>query len=95
MASTPVWPDVHEEEIRKSLEATPCAGSTIGAKLEEEARIHSRRDLGWRFFPEGDTTSAERAYRISKSMEIRYRWSVDHTGKTEALTDQAKSLCQP
>lgn len=93
--SPAVWPDAHEEEIRRLLEGTACAGSTIGAKLEEEARIHSRRDLGWRFFPEAETTAVERAYRISKSMEIRYRWNVDHSGKAQAVTDQAKNLCQP
>ena len=95
VASTSARSDTHEDEIKRSLEATACAGSTIGVKLEEEARIHSRRDLGWRFFPEGDATAAERAYRISKSMEVRYRWNVDHAGKVEAMTDQAKSLCQP
>lgn len=88
-----VWADAHDTGAQHRIEATPCAGATIGAKLDEEARIHSRRDLGWRFFPGEGYMDAERAFRVSKGMEIRYRWRVDAAGKTEPQTDSARELC--
>ncbi len=90
---TPSLGDTHDVEARHKVEATPCAGATLGQRLEEESRFHSRRDLGWRFFPGEGYMDAERALRVSKSMEIRYRWRVDAAGKVEALTDSARELC--
>lgn len=87
--------DTHEEQAQKTVEAMPCRGTTVGALLEQESRTHSRRDLGWRFFPEGETLDIERSFRVSKSMEVRFRWKVDHASQVQAVTDAAKSLCQP
>lgn len=87
--------DAHEDMARQAIEQLPCGAGTVGARLEEETRIHSRRDLGWRSFQEGDNLDLERAFRVSKSMEIRFRWRVDHAGHAEALTDPARNLCTP
>lgn len=86
--------DTHDVEAQHKIEATPCGGTTIGERLADETRIHSRRDLGWRFFPGSGYMDVERALRVSKSMEIRYRWRVDESGTVAALTEPAQELCQ-
>jgi hypothetical protein len=86
--------DSHDAEAQKRIEATPCGGTTLGERLAEETRIHSRRDLGWRFFPSSGYMDVERALRVSKSMEIRYRWRVDDSGKVEAENEAAQGLCR-
>ncbi|GAB6047248.1 hypothetical protein JCM19379_10720 [Methyloparacoccus murrellii] len=95
LSSLAALADMHEDQARLNIEAMPCGNGTLGARLEEESRTHSRRDLGWRFFPEGDSLTVERAFRISKSMEARYRWQVDHDAHITPISDAAKSLCAP
>ena len=85
--------DTHEEKAQQRVEALPCGDKTVGGRLAEEARAHSQRDLGWRFFREGDDLDVERAFRLTKSMEIHYRWRVHHTGDVSAVTEHAKKLC--
>lgn len=76
------------------VEAAACGASTVGARLAEEMRSHSRRDLGWRAFPGSDATDLERSARVSKSLDIRYRWRVDGAGRVEPVSEAAKSLCR-
>lgn len=95
LPSLRVLADMHEDQARQQIEAQPCGSATLGARLDEESRTHSRRDLGWRYFAEGENLIVERAFRISKSMEERYRWQVDHALKVEPANDAAKSLCVP
>lgn len=90
-----VLADMHEDQARQKIEAQPCGSTTLGARLDEESRAHSRRDLGWRYFAEGENLIVERAFRISKSMEERYRWQVDHALNVGPANDAAKSLCLP
>lgn len=86
--------DTHEEKAQRVVEALVCGDSTVAARLNEESRIHSRRDLGWRFFSYGEEVDVERAFRISKSMEIRYRWKVTQGGQTQPVTEPARDLCK-
>lgn len=86
--------DTHEEKAQYLVEALVCGGSTVAARLNEESRIHSRRDLGWRFFSYGEEVDVERAFRISKSMEIRYRWKVSPGGQIQPVTESARDLCK-
>lgn len=95
LPSLRVMADMHEDQARQKIEAKPCGSATLGARLDEESRTHSRRDLGWRYFAEGENLIVERAFRISKSMEERYRWQVDHALNVEPANDAAKSLCAP
>lgn len=77
------------------VEASACAGTTVGQRLQEEIQSHSRRDLGWRVFVEDDRRDLERSLRISKAMEARYRWRIDAAGKIEPVSDAARQLCAP
>lgn len=87
--------DTHENQAQQKLEAMPCGSSTLGDRLEEISHTHSRRDLGWRFFPEGEALVLERAFRVSKSMDMKYRWQVDHDFQIKPISGAAQSLCQP
>lgn len=91
----PVLADQHEDEAQQAVVGMACGSATVGAMLDQEARAHSRRDLGWRFFPDGDNLDVERSFRVSKSMEVRFRWKVDHSGHVMPVTESAKSLCKP
>jgi hypothetical protein len=87
--------DMHEDQARQKIEAQPCGSATVGVRLDEQSLTHSRRDLGWRYFAEGENLIVERAFRISKSMEERYRWQVDHAFNVAPASDASKSLCLP
>lgn len=86
--------DSHDSEVQAKIESLACGDAMVGHRLSEEIRIHSRRDLGWRFFPEDKYIDAERGLRVSKSMEIRYRWRIDGNGRILPESDAAKKLCQ-
>lgn len=90
---SPVDADTHEESAQQRLEAMSCGEVTVGKRLAEAARAHAQRDLGWRFFREGEDLDVERAFRLTKSMEIRYRWRVTHAGGIVAISDHARTLC--
>ena len=95
LASFELRGDTHEDQAQQAVEALPCAGGTVATRLNEVAQTHSRRDLGWRFFSEGENLVVERAFRVSKSMEVKYRWQVDHALQVKPVSDAALSLCQP
>jgi hypothetical protein len=95
LASFDLWADTHEDKAQQAVEAMPCSGATVASRLEEVSHTHSRRDLGWRFFSEGENLVVERAFRVSKSMEVKYRWQVDHALQVKPVSDTAQSLCQP
>lgn len=95
LLGSPLLPaDSHDEAAQQKIEAMPCGGTTLGERLAEETHIHSRRDLGWRFFPGSGYMDVERSLRVSKSMEIRYRWRVNDAGQVEARNEAAQGLCQ-
>lgn len=45
-------------------------------------KFHSRsqRDLGWQVFQEQNQYDVERAFLMSKSMQLRFRWDVNAKG---------------
>jgi hypothetical protein len=85
---------VDRAEAIRQVEAVTCGGSTVGARLQEEISAHSRRDLGWQVFSSDETTDIERALRVSKSMDLRYRWRLSASGSVEAQSEAAKKLCE-
>lgn len=87
-------PAMDEATATARVEGATCGASTVGARLADELRSHSRRDLGWRAFPGDNAVDLERSARVSKSMDIRYRWRVDGAGRVEAVSEAAKSLCR-
>ncbi len=82
-----------ESAAIRALEAKACGLSTIGERLGEEIRGHSRRDLGWRLFDEDGHYDLERSLRVSKSMEVRFRWRVYDNGTVEPMSEPARRLC--
>ncbi|MGY6277161.1 hypothetical protein [Methylomonas sp. MgM2] len=67
-------------------------GETVDELLDHKIRP-SRRDLGWRVFETDDGYIVERAFLVSKSMEIRYRWHVDAQGTIYAANSRTENLC--
>jgi len=67
-------------------------GETVDELLDHKIRP-SRRDLGWRVFEADDGYIVERAFLVSKSMEIRYRWHVDTQGTIYAANSRTENLC--
>ena len=82
-----------EASAARALEAKPCGTGTIGGRLDDEIRGHSRRDLGWRMFVGTGYYDLERSLRVSKSMEMRFRWRVLDNGSVEPLSEPAQRLC--
>lgn len=67
-------------------------GQTVDEVLDHKARP-SRRDLGWRVFETDDGYVVERAFMVSKAMEIRYRWHVSAQGEIYAENSRSENLC--
>jgi len=86
--------DGHDLEALQTVESLRCGNTTLALRMADQARIHSRRDLGWRFYPGDNYIDVERAMRVSKSMETRYRWRVWATGSVEAISSPAQQLCE-
>jgi (2Fe-2S) ferredoxin len=67
-------------------------GATVEQLLDKELKP-SHRDLGWRVFARDEGFDVERAFLVSKSMELRYRWRVDAAGRGQAVSERAQKLC--
>ena len=80
--------------VAKGLVTThSCAhGESVDEVLDRKVRP-SRRDLGWRVFEADDGYIVERAFMVSKSMEIRYRWHVSSQGEVYAENSRTENLC--
>jgi len=75
------------------VRAQPCVnGENIDDLLKQKAR-HSQRDLGWHVYSSDDGLEVERAYMVSKAMEIRYRWRVTADGHVFPANKRAEELC--
>jgi len=81
-------------QVAKALVTTQTCtnGETVDELLDHKIRP-SRRDLGWRVFEDDDGYIVERAFLVSKSMEIRYRWHVDGHGAIFATNSRTENLC--
>lgn len=71
---------------------TCLQNETVDQWLNHKLRP-SHRDLGWRVFKEEVGYIVERAFLVSKSMEIRYRWHVDEQGAIFPDNSRAENLC--
>lgn len=71
-----------------------CSGNdNVDAFLSRKSR-HSQPDMGWRVFATDDGGfDVERAFMISKAMEIRYRWHVNDQGAIHPVNRRAEDLC--
>lgn len=67
-------------------------GQTVDEVLDHKVRP-SRRDLGWRVFETDGGYVVERAFMVSKAMEIRYRWHVSAQGEIYAENSRSENLC--
>lgn len=83
-------PDVAEEMVKSQS----CQGSdNVDALLSRKSR-HSQPDMGWRVFgTEDGGFDVERAFMVSKAMEIRYRWHVNDQGEIHPVNRRAEELC--
>lgn len=66
---------------------------TIDQALEHTVKTNSQRDNGWRSFQEDDYVDVERAFMVSKAVELRYRWRVGNDGSILAKSERAEKLC--
>lgn len=81
------------QTARELVISQACSnGETVDEFLDHKIRP-SRRDLGWRVFEADNGYIVERAFLISKSMEIRYRWHVDTQGSIYAENSRSENLC--
>ena len=93
--STTAVADFSDTDARQWVKIQPCtAGATVNQLLDQKIR-GSHRDLGWRVFADDSARvfDVERAVLVSKSMELRYRWRVDASGRIQAVTERAQNLC--
>lgn len=80
-------------EAESIVKNQPCAVSeTIDQFLDHKLKP-SHRDLGWRVFARDDGFDVERAFLVSKSMELRYRWRVGASGEPQPVSERAQGLC--
>lgn len=83
-------PNLAEERVRTQT----CQGDdNVDAFLSRKSR-HSQPDMGWRVFGTDDGGfDVERAFMVSKAMEIRYRWHVSGQGEISPVNRRAEELC--
>lgn len=81
------------DEAEQMVKNQPCKeGETVAQYLEHKLSS-SHRDLGWRVYTEEDGIQVERAFLVSKSMELRYRWRVESGGAIRPVSERAAGLC--
>jgi hypothetical protein len=76
------------------VKSQSCIGDdNVDAFLSRKSR-HSQPDMGWRVFgTEEGGFDVERAFMVSKAMEIRYRWHVSDQGEIHPVNRRAEELC--
>ncbi|MCX7085595.1 MAG: hypothetical protein NTY69_08655 [Methylococcales bacterium] len=79
-----------EEKVKNAI----CLdGLSIEQVLIDKFHSRSQRDLGWQVFKEQDQYDVERAFLMSKSMQLRFRWHVNAEGVISPDAGRAESLC--
>jgi hypothetical protein len=82
-----------DTKTAQTVKTQPCKnGETVDQYLDHKLSA-AYRDLGWRVFPAANGVDVERAFLVSKLMELRYRWRVDGIGQVQAVTEGAQNLC--
>ena len=85
---------VDEATAEEKVKNAPCLdGFTIDQVLKDKFHSRSQRDLGWQVFKEQDQYDVERAFLMSKSMQLRFRWHVNAEGNIFPDEGRAESLC--
>lgn len=93
LLSSSTYAAVNHAAAEHVVMTQPCKdGATVEQLLDRELKP-SHRDLGWRVFARDDGFDVERAFLVSKSMELRYRWRVDAAGHGQAVSERAQKLC--
>lgn len=82
--------DHAEDLVKKQI----CSGDeNVDVYLSRKSR-HSKPDLGWRVFATADGGfDVERAFMVSKGMEIHYRWHVSNQSAIRPANKRAEELC--
>ncbi|TAN50686.1 MAG: hypothetical protein EPN21_08365 [Methylococcaceae bacterium] len=82
-----------QTDAEQIVKNQPCkAGETVEQWMDHSLKP-SHRDLGWRVFALDNGYDVERAFMVSKSMELHYRWRVDGSGAMQAVSGRAQQLC--
>lgn len=82
------------DDIKQRVLELPCSeGLNVEQRLDDSIKSRSQRDLGWRIFQEDDYVDVERAVKINKAMELRYRWRVFTDGSIKPQSGRAERLC--
>lgn len=85
---------VDGSSIEALVKNSACINNeTIETVLNNKIKTGSQRDLGWQIFNEDDHVEIERAFLINKSMQLRFRWSVNAQGAITPITKRAETLC--
>ena len=85
---------IDEVTAEEKVKSASCLdGLTIEQVLKNKFHSRSQRDLGWQVFKEQDQYDVERAFLMSKSMQLRFRWHVNAEGIISPDGGRAESLC--
>lgn len=85
---------IDADDAMLKVKASSCKDNqSIEQMLDQSIKIHSQRDIGWRYFQQEGYVDIERAVLINKGMEMRYRWRIDGNGAIKPESDRAEKLC--
>jgi hypothetical protein len=90
------YAEINESTVESVVKNAPCLdGKSIDDALKDKIKTRSQRDLGWQVFNEEGQFEVERAFLMSKSMQLRFRWHVNSDGSIKPVSSRAESLCVP
>ena len=94
LVSSNTHAQIDEAKAEELVKNAHCLNDqSIENVLKDKFKTHSQRDLGWQVFKEQDQFDVERAFLMSKSMQLRFRWHVTSEGLILPDGSRAKSLC--
>ena len=88
-----VYAQVDGTSAESIVKNSPCLNKTIEEVLKDKLKTSSQRDLGWQVFNEDGEFEVERAFLMSKGMQLRFRWHVNPDGSIKPVSGRAESLC--
>ncbi len=94
MLNNQVTAQIDESTAEEKVKTALCFdGQTIDQVLKDKFHTRSQRDLGWQVFKEQYQYDVERAFLMSKSMQLRFRWHVNAEGVISSDGGRSSSLC--
>ncbi len=94
MLNKQVIAQIDESTAEEKVKTALCLdGRTIDQVLKDKFHTRSQRDLGWQVFKEQEQYDVERAFLMSKSMQLRFRWHVNAEGAISSDGGRSSSLC--